>query len=240
MSDPKHLYPRGGRATERAAAEAIFPLLNELQQKVLAYAKGRYPETFTHIDVSEALGDPTKSTYRTRVAELGQKGMIEDTQATRTYPGSPRQHTLWRYRREMPDAPPPPVIGRKRLEQGDLFGEWSNKRPRSGDGRHVKLKDGGDERIVVPGMASYAGEGPANKYCQDCHWFGSVLLRRPDGDTVEHASEACAQWAKRMGHAAPQSRRRNIGHCASCKHFRDAQDQFRAFRISAAGDLEEQ
>ncbi len=137
------------------------------------------------------------------------------------------------------DPPPPPVIGRKRLEQGDLFGEWSDRRPKAGDGRHIKLKSD-DQHIVVPGMASYAGEGPPYKYCQDCHWFGSVMVRRPDLDTVEHASQACALWAKRMGYASPLGRKRDIAHCAACKHFRDAQGPFRAFRINAAGDIEEQ
>jgi hypothetical protein len=66
-----------------------------------------------------------------------------------------------------------------------------------------------------------------------------VLVRRPDNDTVEHASEACAIWASRMGHAAPLARHRDIRHCAACKHFREAQETTRAFTIDAEGALKE-
>lgn len=141
----------------------------------------------------------------------------------------------------MKDAPAPSPIGRKRHEQLDLFDEPTRKKLKAGKGDHIKLT-GGAAKVVVPGMASFAGEGPRGKYCQDCRWFGSVMVRRPDHDTTEHAAEACALWAKRMGRAAPQLRSstHTIRVSKACKHFEDAGHPQRAFRISPSGELTEQ
>lgn len=97
-TDPKQLYHRGGHDTERDAAEAIFPTLNDLQWKVLQYAKKRWPECFTLVDVQNDLGSPTKSTHRTRVSELRKKGFIMDSGHRRFYPPSRRPHILWRFK----------------------------------------------------------------------------------------------------------------------------------------------
>ena len=123
--------------------------------------------------------------------------------------------------------------GTKNL-QGDLFtGEWQAKPPERGNGSHVRLKEREGEKAIVPGMASYAGEGPAGTYCRDCGHFGEVAVQT-GVDDVEINRTGCALYGQRMGHAAPTTRR-DIRFCAACKHFAAGGEAKRHFIIDRAG-----
>jgi hypothetical protein len=116
-------------------------------------------------------------------------------------------------------------------------GEVVTKPPKRGNGSHIVLKATGIEKPVVPGMASYAGEGPPNKYCRDCDSFGEVAVVRPDGnETVEMNRRGCVLWASRMGHAQPMSAK-SIEICDACKHFTEAAKPARRFVIDQAGEV---
>lgn len=232
-------YPDGpgghSHDTSRDAADDVEPRVTALRAAVLEQLRLKP----LSVHQCALLLDLPVPTIQPRFSELFALDLIEDSEL-RAVNHTGKRAIVWAIKRPpVADPPPPPVIGRKRKEQGDLFGEWANKKPKAGDGSHIKLKREPGERGPVPGMASFAGEGPPNKYCQDCYWFGSIMLTRPDLDTIEHASAACVLWAQRMGHAAPPGRNRTIAHCAACKHFRDANDKFRAFRIGPDGALEE-
>lgn len=128
-----------------------------------------------------------------------------------------------------------PEGGTKNL-QGDLFtGEWQAKPPKRGNGSHVQLKEREGERAVVPGMASYAGQGPTGSYCRDCVYFGEVAVQT-GVDDVEINRTGCAIYAQRMGHAAPTTCR-DIRLCRACKHFVAADEAKRHFIIDRAGDV---
>ena len=45
-----------------------------------------------------------------------------------------------------------------------------------GSGGHVRLTKLKGEKRVVPGMVSYAGEGPAGAYCKDCIFLGEAAV----------------------------------------------------------------
>lgn len=126
----------------------------------------------------------------------------------------------------------------KKPMQRDLFtGELVVKSPKRGNGHHVKLRHDGGDRAAVAGMASYAGEGPHDRRCRDCHWYGTVKVTRPDYDTVEEAIGACALWAKRMGYATP-SVRNDISLCSSCVLFKEPDsDDARGFAIDPTGNM---
>jgi hypothetical protein len=127
------------------------------------------------------------------------------------------------------------VIGKgKNAQQRDLFtGEWDAERPKRGNGSHVRLKPVDGEKAVVPGMASYAGEGPAGCYCKSCACFGVVAVQT-GVDDVEINRTGCAIYAQRMGHAAPTTRR-DIRFCAACKHFVPGDESKLHFIIDRAG-----
>jgi hypothetical protein len=121
--------------------------------------------------------------------------------------------------------------------QGDLLsGEWLSQPPRRGAGEHIRLTPlGDDQRVAVPGMADFCGEGPAGTYCRDCNHFSDEIAVLTCIDTIERARSGCVIWARRMGHAAP-SARRDIRLCRSCKHFEKAADATpRCFIIDSAG-----
>jgi hypothetical protein len=119
-------------------------------------------------------------------------------------------------------------------QQRDLFtGEWEARHPKRGNGFRVRLKPVDGEKAVVPGMASYAGEGPAGCYCKSCACFGSVAVQT-GVDDVEINRTGCAIYAQRMGHAAPTTRR-DIRLCAACKHFVPGDESKRHFIIDRAG-----
>lgn len=117
----------------------------------------------------------------------------------------------------------------------DMFtGEVVTKPSKRGNGSHVKLKPVGIEKPVVPGMASYAGEGPQGKRCEDCRWFGRVTVRRPDGDsTHEEADEACVRAAQLLGRVPAM--RTHIKLCAACKFFTAAKPKPRVYHIHKDG-----
>jgi hypothetical protein len=118
--------------------------------------------------------------------------------------------------------------------QGDLFtGEWQARPPQRGNGPHVRLTRLDNEKLAVPGMASYAGEGPVGKYCKDCGHFGEVAVQRSP-DATEKNSTGCAIYAQHMGHAAPTPRR-DIRFCAACKHFVAASESIRRFIVDQTG-----
>ena len=86
-------------------------------------------------------------------------------------------------------------------------------------------------------MASYAGEGPAGKYCRDCANFGEVAVLRPDGaETVEKNRRGCVIWAASMGHASPVSGR-SIELSDACKHFAEAKQPVSRFIIDQVGEI---
>jgi hypothetical protein len=118
--------------------------------------------------------------------------------------------------------------------QGDLLtGEWRAEPPKRGNGSHVRLKSLDVEKTAVPGMASYAGEGPANKYCKDCVFFGKVAVQR-GVDDVEINRTGCVIYAQRMGHAAPTTKR-DIRLSPACRHFVAGDDSRRQFIVDRAG-----
>ena len=121
--------------------------------------------------------------------------------------------------------------------QGDLLsGEWRSQPPRRGTGDHIRLTPlGDDQRIPVPGMADFSGEGPAGTYCRDCVHFADEIAVQTGINTIEKTRFGCMIWAQSMGHAAP-SPRRDIRLCPSCKHFEKAPDASpRCFIIDSAG-----
>jgi hypothetical protein len=109
--------------------------------------------------------------------------------------------------------------------QGDLLsGEWQSGAPKRGAGEHMRLTPMGDhQRVAVPGMADFSGEGPAGTYCQDCNHFADKIAVQTGINTIEKTRFGCVIWARKMGHAAP-SPRRDIRLCRSCKHFEKASD----------------
>lgn len=120
--------------------------------------------------------------------------------------------------------------------QGDLLtGEWQAKPPKRGSGQHIRLKLLDGEKAVVPGMASYAGGGPAGAHCRDCGHFGVVAVQA-GVDKVEINRTGCTIYAQRMGHAAPTTRR-DIRLSAACKHFMAAEEANRHFIVDRAGGV---
>lgn len=62
-----------------------------------------------------------------------------------------------------------PVFRRKPLQRDLFTGELVTSKIRKGMGDHIKLTHGADRQLTaIPGMAHFAGTGPARKYCQDC------------------------------------------------------------------------
>src|SRR5262245_4733293 len=120
--------------------------------------------------------------------------------------------------------------------QGDLFtGKWQAERPKRGNGSNILLKPVDGQKPAVPGMASYAGEGPEGQYCKDCAYFGEVAVQRGPDD-IETTRAGCALYARHMGHASPTTRG-DIRFCPACKHFREADDAARRFIVDRAGGL---
>ena len=121
--------------------------------------------------------------------------------------------------------------------QGDLLsGEWPSQPPRRGAGHHIQWKPlGDDQRVAVPGMADFSGEGPAGTYCRDCNHFADEIAVQTGIDAIERTRSGCVIWAQQMAHAAP-SPRRDIRLCRSCKHFEEpAEATPRCFIIDSAG-----
>jgi hypothetical protein len=121
--------------------------------------------------------------------------------------------------------------------QGDLLsGKWQSGVPKRGTGEHIRLTPLSDDQLVaVPGMADFAGGGPAGTYCRDCKHFADKIAVQTGINTIEKTRFGCVIWARRMGHAAP-SPRRDIRLCPSCKHFEEPADAMpRCFIIDSAG-----
>jgi hypothetical protein len=121
--------------------------------------------------------------------------------------------------------------------QGDMFsGEWLSQPPQRGAGKHIRLKPlGDDQRVAVPGMADFSGEGPPGMYCRDCNHFADKIAVQTSNNTIEKTRFGCVIWAQKMTHATP-SPRRDIRLCPSCKHFEKAADATpRCFIIDSAG-----
>jgi hypothetical protein len=120
--------------------------------------------------------------------------------------------------------------------QGDLLsGEWRSESPRRGSGQHIRLNSPDGERVAVPGMADFSGEGPAGTYCRDCNHFAEEIAVQTGINAIERTRSGCVIWAQKMAHAAP-SARCDIRLCLSCKHFEEAADASpRCFIIDRAG-----
>ena len=79
--------------TSHDAAQSIAPRIRALQMAVLRFAVGA--GRFTDPDMNAFFG-VTSSTYRTRRAELVERGMIRDTGERRSLNGeSGRRHAVW-------------------------------------------------------------------------------------------------------------------------------------------------
>lgn len=72
-------HRRKDRDTSVSAAYAIVSGLRELQWVVLRYAIACGARGFVDVDMTEAIGDATQSTFRTRRSELTAMGYIEDS-----------------------------------------------------------------------------------------------------------------------------------------------------------------
>lgn len=128
--------------------------------------------------------------------------------------------------------------------QRDMFtGELTDKKPKAGNGSHIRLAGAETQPPAVPGMASFAGTGPKGKYCRDCAAFGDVAVQRPNGKTqevgdVEMNRGGCVIWASRMGHAKPLAAK-TISLCDACDLFSEPNDiaSVRRFIISPAGTI---
>ena len=108
--------------------------------------------------------------------------------------------------------------------QGDLLsGEWQSGAPKRGTGEHIRLKSPDGERVAVPGVADFSGEGRAGTYCRDCNHFADEIAVQTGIDAIEKTQSGCVIWAQRKAHVAP-SPRRDIRLCPSCKHFEKAAD----------------
>jgi hypothetical protein len=122
-NDDKDLFGAHTRArkddrwTSKAAASRIVPTLNEKQAKVLAIHR-QYQKGLTNWEL-EILAGSHNSTWRTRVSELVQMGVIVDSRRTKKISDSddPRSERTIFICREyadpylfepMPDQPPPP------------------------------------------------------------------------------------------------------------------------------------
>lgn len=114
-----------------------------------------------------------------------------------------------------------------------LTGDVVLKPPKRGNGSHVVLKPCGIEKPVVPGMASYAGEGPAGKRCEDCRWFGTVAIHRPSGD-IDEKTDACVRAAQLFGRLPMV--RTDIKHCSACKLFVQLTEPHGIYRIRKDGE----
>jgi hypothetical protein len=79
--------------TSREAAASVAPKLTRVQKEVLAFAASCGFGGFTDTDI-EAQFASTRSTYRTRRAELRAMGYLEDTGQRRKVDGSNR--VIWR------------------------------------------------------------------------------------------------------------------------------------------------
>lgn len=102
----------------------------------------------------------------------------------------------------------------RKPQQGDLLtGEYSIKRPRAGNGRHIQLHRAVSEPAKAPGMAYFPGTGPAGKYCKDCAHFGSFNARR--GKRTVTVKDACEKAHEITGSVE----RGGIGANRSCKYF---------------------
>jgi hypothetical protein len=118
-----------------------------------------------------------------------------------------------------------------------LTGDLVVNPPKRGDGSHIKLKPAGFEKPIVPGMASYAGEGPEGKHCNDCAFFGEVAVLRPDAkETVEMNREGCVKFASRSGHASP-GYKTNIRYCSACSLFEERVRAISRFVVNMDGEV---
>lgn len=102
----------------------------------------------------------------------------------------------------------------KPMQRDLLTGELSAKKPKSGNGRHIRLK--GDGPAITPGMAYFAGTGPKGKYCKDCRFLGDLPVRGRKG-FARYESEACEE-AARMSEGRVQ--RGGLGANRACKYFK--------------------
>ncbi len=90
---PGSLYRKGDPATSRAAAISVLDTLPAIQQAVYAYAYAQGFHGFTDDEMMQHF-QSTRSTYRTRRAELTRAGLIVDTGLTRTLPTG-RKAIIW-------------------------------------------------------------------------------------------------------------------------------------------------
>lgn len=88
---------RSDPETSFEAAESIMPKLNEIQQKVEEYAISRNRWGFTDYEMNEHFNH-TGSTYRSRRAELADRGVIVDTGRRKQRGEGGRNHIIWMHR----------------------------------------------------------------------------------------------------------------------------------------------
>lgn len=59
-------------------------------------------------------------------------------------------------------------VRRKPLQKDMFTGNYVRAKPKAGHGDHIVLKADETEPVKVPGMAYFAGTGPAGKRCFEC------------------------------------------------------------------------
>jgi len=117
----------------------------------------------------------------------------------------------------------------KRPMQRDLFtGNLIATRPKAGRGGHVLLKAGPDEKYPVPGMAHFAGTGPAGKRCQHCTHCQDIPVWGRDRPTPALAWRKDDEPCRRVEHNACRKacelydnhvQRGGINFESACKYF---------------------
>jgi predicted transcriptional regulator len=92
LPDDFGMSRRSDPQSSRDAARMVVPVLNEIQAMVLSEMRRAGDNGLTDYEL-DAIFDCRKSTYRSRRAELVEKGMIKDSGTRRENDGTNR--TVW-------------------------------------------------------------------------------------------------------------------------------------------------
>lgn len=124
-------------------------------------------------------------------------------------------------------------VKRKAMQIDLLSGELVKGRPKAGNGRHIRLHREIGEPVANPGMAHFAGTGPAGKYCKDCEHCSDIdvfrggRMRKPSdkpGEDVilplRQERDACVKAAEMLDDMV---QRGGIGANRACKYFKAKQ-----------------
>jgi hypothetical protein len=98
----RHMHHHPGWDTEIEAAKAILPSVHKIQAQVLQYAMDN-PHGFTDRELAGHFGS-IASTYRTRRAELVEKGLIKRIRR-QLIAGTGRHESVWCLSAAHPEPP---------------------------------------------------------------------------------------------------------------------------------------